>query len=283
MIKILIVTGLSGAGKSTCLKALEDFGYETIDNLPLNFLRSIILDRHETDKPVAIHLDTRTKFFSVQNLLKEYEDLKDQFQDQINLLFLRSSRDILARRYTETRHAHPMALGRPVLDGIDDEFIYLTPLLDIADQVIDTSDLSVHDLKRTLKGHYFPEKGKGLYVHFVSFSYKKGIPRTADLVFDMRFLTNPHYNEKLRPLTGKDRAVQEYIEQDPDFETFQQELKNILSLLLPRYEQEGKSYLTIAIGCSGGKHRSVYLAISLYQWLQTLSYNCGLQHREIGD
>lgn len=283
MAKILIVTGFSGAGKSTSMKALEDFGYETIDNLPLNYLNLIIEDREQNAKPLAIHIDTRTRLFSPQKLVLAIEELREKFDDKIQCLFLRCNRDVIARRYTETRHTHPMALGRPIIDGIDEDLNKLKTLIDCADLVVDTTDMTVHDLKRTLKHYYLPPHDKGVFINIISFSYKKGIPRTADLVFDMRFLKNPHYDEELRPLTGKNAAIQDYIRSDEGFQEFEKSLKSLLAFLLPRYEQEGKSYLTIAIGCSGGKHRSVFLAELIYHWLKDQSFNSGIQHREIGD
>jgi len=277
MQKVIVVTGLSGAGMTTSLKILEDMGYETIDGVPLSLLGQLV------GKPeaLAIGVDIRTRGFGVSPLLEELDSLKECDDLDLSLLFLDCANDVIERRYVETRHRHPLADDRPVADGIRHERQILAPLQDRADIVVDTSELAIKDCKRILHGYYALNSDNPLSVFVTSFSYKKGIPREADLVFDVRFLRNPHYDLALRSLTGLDADVGAYVEQDDAFNGFWGNLTNLIQPLLPRYSAEGKSYLTIAIGCTGGQHRSVYLAEKLWKWLQKNGENVQLQHREL--
>ncbi len=277
MQKVLVVTGLSGAGMTTSLKILEDMGYETIDGVPLSLLGQLV----GKDSPLAIGVDIRTRGFGVSSLLEELDHLKAQDGLDLSLLFLDCDNAVIERRYVETRHRHPLADDRPVADGIRHERQILAPLRERADLVIDTTEMAIKDCKRILQGQYALSDEKPLSVFVTSFSYKKGIPREADLVFDVRFLRNPFYDVALRPLTGQDDQVGAYIEQDDGFADFLINLKNLIHPLLPRYSAEGKSYLTIAIGCTGGQHRSVYVARKLCLWLQESGENAQLQHREL--
>jgi UPF0042 nucleotide-binding protein len=279
--RIVLITGVSGAGMSTALKSLEDLGHEAVDNLPLALLDPLIDQGYQQGRPIAVGIDSRTRDFSPSMLLEHLDALRARPDLDIRLLFIFCDDEVLQRRFTETRRRHPLAIDRPVSDGIRRDKAVLSPLRDQADLMIDTSLLNIHDLRRLLAGHFAPGPSPSLFVFVTSFSFRRGLPREADLVFDVRFLDNPHWNPELRPYTGLDRPVQQAIEMDPDFQPFLDRLTGLLAPLLPRYNQEGKSYLTIAVGCSGGKHRSVYTTERLAEWLRTLDYSVGIHHRDI--
>jgi RNase adapter protein RapZ len=277
--RLLVVTGMSGAGRSTALKAFEDMGYEAVDNLPLSLLPNLL--SAPAPPPLAIGVDVRTRDFGVNALLATLDSLVSEHDLELKIVFLDCEDDRLVRRYTETRRRHPLAGDRPVLDGIHLERQRVWPLRDRADLVIDTTTLNPGDLKRLLQGHFALGAAPGITIFVTSFSYRHGLPRDADLVFDVRFLRNPHYVAGLRPLTGRDAAVGAFIEADADFAPFFKRLCLLLAPLLPRYEREGKSYLTIAIGCTGGRHRSVYLAERLAAWLSEQGRPVGVNHRDL--
>ena len=278
--RLLVVTGMSGAGRSTALKALEDLGYEAVDNLPLSLLPSLV-GPQATRTPLAVGVDVRTRDFAVPALLAATDRLVAEHNLDLRVLFLDCDDDRLERRYTETRRRHPLAAERPVADGIRLERQRLAPLRDRADIVIDTSALTPADLKRLLHGHFALDTAPGITVFVTSFSYRHGLPRDADLVLDVRFLRNPHYVSTLRPLSGRDEPVGAFIAADPDFAPLFNQFCTWLAQLLPRYEREGKSYLTIAIGCTGGRHRSVYVAERLAAWFSSQGRPVGLAHRDI--
>lgn len=285
--KVLLVTGMSGAGKTSALKVLEDLGYEAVDNLPLSLLESLVFPRQrslETEgllRPIAIGIDIRTRDFGSETFSQELDRLLSADEIEVRVLFLDSDNDELRRRYAETRHRHPLAMDRPVEDGIVHERRLMTPICDRADVVIDTGGLSLGDLKRMLDGHFGLKDRPGLSVFVTSFSFRRGVPREADLVFDVRFLANPHYDSNLRPLTGRDPRVGEFVSRDPGFTDFFGNLCRLLAPLLPRYAEEGKSYLTIAVGCTGGRHRSVFVAEKLAGWLESQGLKINLFHREL--
>jgi UPF0042 nucleotide-binding protein len=279
--RVVLITGLSGAGMTTALKSLEDLGHEAVDNLPLALVSPLIDQKAGPGRPVAISIDSRTRDFSAEALADHLAALKARPELDVRLLFIDCDPDVLQRRFTETRRRHPLAIDRPVADGISRELQLLAPLRDLADVVIDTSLLTIHELRRLVSAQFALNAEPGLYVFVTSFAFRRGLPREADLVFDVRFLDNPHWDPELRPLTGLDRPVQEAIARDPDFDRFFDGLTGLLGPLLPRYNQEGKSYLTVAVGCSGGKHRSVYVAERLAGWLQSQGYRVGLRHRDI--
>jgi RNase adaptor protein for sRNA GlmZ degradation len=279
-LRVVLVTGLSGAGRATALKGLEDLGYEAIDNLPLNLLEAIVVVG-TLSRPIAVGVDTRTRDFAAEPVLDQLEVLAADEQLDLTLLFLDCDDDALKRRFTETRRRHPLAKGRPVADGIAVERRLVKPLRDRADLVIDTSKLSPWELRHVLSGHLKPFGSQGMSIFVTSFSYREGLPREADLVFDMRFLANPHYEPNLRPLTGRDQAVVDYIAADPHFAPFFTHLTAMLESLLPRYAAEGRSYLTIAIGCTGGRHRSVMTAEKLAAWLASKEHRINLNHRDV--
>ena len=269
----IIVTGLSGAGMSSALKSLEDIGYEVLDNFPISLIDDLL--EGSSDKPIAIGIDSRTRNFSPAKLKKAVKTYSAK------LIFVTCKLSVLQKRFTETRRKHPLAQDRPISDGINKEITLLKPLKEKADLMIDTSDLSTHDLRRMIEGHFTRDDNRKLAVTLISFGFKNGIPREADIVMDVRFLKNPHWNRKLKPLTGKNKSVGAYIAQDEEFEPFMTNLKNLLEPLLPRYTHEGKSYLTIAIGCTGGKHRSVYVVEKLSKWLKKSGTKTHITHRDM--
>ena len=280
---VVLVTGLSGAGRTTALKMLEDLSYEAVDNLPLSLLTALLnAEASNSDwQPLAIGVDIRTRDFGVDVFSTELDRLTADHDIDVQMLFLDCEDATLLRRYTETRRRHPLALDRPVPDGIRLERAMLAPLRARADTVIDTSQKTLWTLKERITEQFGLDRGPGLGVNVTSFSYRRGIPREADLVFDVRFLTNPHYEETLRPLTGQDSRVSVYIAADPDFDVFLESLTGMLGILLPRYEAEGKSYLTVAVGCTGGRHRSVYTAERLAEWLENQGRRYFLRHRDM--
>lgn len=285
---VLVITGLSGAGKSSALKALEDIGYEAVDNLPLVLLPKLIAviddnPEHQPSHALAVGIDTRTRAFRADRFDAELQRLRAREDLALTLVFLDCSNDVLVKRFTETRRRHPMAVDRPVIDGITRERLAMETVRARADYVFDTSDLSVHELKRAVT-HAFGAPAATqdrLVITIASFAYPRGLPRDADLVFDVRFLHNPHYVSALRPLTGRDEAVAQYIEKDPAFAPFYDKLQDLVTSLLPHYKREGKAYLTIAFGCTGGKHRSVLLAERLASTLRAQGYRVNVLHREL--
>ncbi|MFA4994759.1 MAG: RNase adapter RapZ [Bdellovibrionales bacterium] len=279
--RVVLVSGMSGAGMSSALNIFEDLGYEAVDNLRLGLVPALIDDATTVKRPLAVAIDTRNTGFSVDDLLRADHTLASRPDLQVSLLFMDCSNETLQQRFTETRRRHPLATGRPLIDGISAERELLARLKNEADLVIDTSETSVHDLRRLITGHFKPERSPELTLYVMSFSYRQGVPREADLVFDARFLANPHWAPALRPLTGHEEAVADYIRRDPDFAAFMKHLADLLLPLLPRYQQEGKSYLTIAVGCSGGRHRSVMIAEELAKLLSSNDYAVNIGHRDL--
>ena len=275
---LVLVTGMSGAGRSTALSILEDIGYESIDNLPLDLLQPLI---SAGNRSVALGVDIRTRGFAVAPLLEHLDrDLSGTGMSH-TLLFLDCEDAVLGRRYTETRRRHPLGRHRPIIDGIAAERSLLSPLRARADLVIDTSALTPAELRQVLAGHFRRQDVDGMTVCVTSFAFRNGLPREADLVFDMRFLRNPHYEPNLRPLTGRDEAVDRYIAADPRLKPFFNRLTDLVALLLPEYRREGKNYLTIALGCTGGRHRSVATAERLAAWFEARDEPVTLLHREL--
>jgi len=278
--RLLVVTGMSGAGRSTALKALEDMGYEAVDNLPLSLVPGLMSHRPRL-APLALGADVRTRDFGATELAETIDRLEREGGARPRLVFLDCEDDQLVQRFTETRRRHPLAADRPVIDGIRLERRYLWPLRERADLVIDTGPLSPSELKRVLHEHFALDRSPGVALSVLSFSYRHGLPRDADVVLDARFLRNPHYIPALKPKTGLDPEVGRYIAEDEDFSDFLEQLTVLIGGLLPRFEREGKSYLTIAIGCTGGRHRSVYLAERLTAWLREQGRAVSLRHREL--
>lgn len=280
--RIVVLTGLSGAGKSHALKSLEDMGYEAIDNIPLNMLGLVARQVRGQDVPrhIVLGVDARSRDFAPERLLAALKNWKRAGKHKVDLIFLECDDDVLQRRFTETRRKHPLALDRPIEDGISLERELLAPVREVADAVVDTTHFSVHDLKRYIRGH-FAEEASELSLFVTSFSFREGVPRDADMVIDVRFLSNPHYVDELRPLNGKDAPVAEYVAKDKDFAPFFERFTQLLLPLLPRYKEEGKSYFTVAVGCTGGKHRSVFVAEKLAGFLSDQGYKMGVRHRDL--
>lgn len=280
---IVFVTGLSGAGMSSALKILEDLGYEVFDNFPLSLVESLLSQEGHRDSSVAFGLDTRGRGFDPETVLRTIETLREDPVNDVMLLFMSCGNMILQKRYSETRRGHPLAKDRPVLDGIRQERSWLKHLMDSADLLIDTSELSIHDLRRLIESSVHPDSTRRkLTLTVMSFGFKNGLPREADMVLDVRFLANPHWDSDLRPLSGEDKAVQDYITADEDFNAFLNHTEAMLQLLLPRYAEEGKFYFTLATGCTGGRHRSVYVARRLSETLKSWGYTVALRHRDLG-
>jgi UPF0042 nucleotide-binding protein len=283
--QIVFVSGLSGAGMSSVLKNLEDFDFEVFDNMPL-FLIDSLLTTNQQDidpqKSLAFGLDSRTRGFSPPDILAKIEYLKKQKEYDVSLCFITCANDIIHQRYSLTRRPHPIAREQTIAQGIAIEREWLAPLQEAADLSIDTTDMSVHDLKRLLGSRYYhPEAGNKVYVTLMSFGFKKGTPREADMMLDVRFLQNPHWDKKLRPLTGRDKGVQNFIRGDESFDGFVEKVGDMLSIVLPRYEVEGKSYFTLALGCTGGRHRSVFLAEYFADYIKGLNFSVNIRHRDL--
>ncbi|MBT3917262.1 MAG: RNase adapter RapZ [Rhodospirillaceae bacterium] len=286
-VQAVIVTGMSGAGKSSALKALEDLNFEAVDNVPLSLLEAIITGGHSQlsapgfERPVAVGVDIRTRDFGVDEFLNRLDQITNSFDIQAQILFIDCDDEVLLRRYEETRHRHPMAMDRPVADGIQRERKLVSPLRQRADLVIDTTGIGPGELKTILQAQFAEDAKHELTVFVTSFSYRHGLPREADLVFDARFLRNPHYESELRELSGRDEAVGAYVKADEAYDPFFDNLTQMLKPLMPRFEAEGKSYLTIAVGCTGGRHRSVFVAEQLAKWFDKAGLQAQLNHRDL--
>jgi UPF0042 nucleotide-binding protein len=283
---ILLVTGMSGAGKSTVLRTLEDLGWEVVDNLPLPLLGRLLATAEPTaidrpSRPLALGIGAQTRDFDPADIVKRIKDLRTDQGDDIGVLFLDCSGGELERRYSETRRRHPLALDRPASDGIARERELLAPLRLWANRLIDTTDLSANELAQRVR-LTFVRDGLGMpTLAITSFGFARGLPRDADLVLDMRFLRNPHWDEKLRPGTGLDADVGAYIAGDPAYDEAMAAIEHLVLLLLPRYRAEGKSYVTIAFGCTGGRHRSVHVAERVASRLHTAGFSPTVTHRDL--
>jgi UPF0042 nucleotide-binding protein len=281
--QVVILTGVSGSGKSTALRALEDAGFYCIDNLPIVFLDKLLeLSGHTAGEisRIALVVDARESRFlgEAPRIIDEVRKLGNDVQ----VLFLDASDESLVRRYSETRRRHPLAgEGGTVPDGIAAERLALAGLRAIADEVVDTTTLNVHELKRLVARRFAAADGARLGVTLVSFGFRFGIPAHADLVLDVRFLPNPFFVPELKPHPGTDPRVAGFVLGQPDAKAFLDRLGELLGFLLPRYRTEGKSYLTIAIGCTGGRHRSVALAAALAQRLEAAGQPVRLWHRDV--
>ena len=267
--RILLVTGLSGAGKSSILRILEDLDHEVIDNPPLGMLDDIVA---RAERPVAIGVDSRTRGFDASSVLDAVARLRVNPHLRVELIYATADENVLLRRYTATRRRHPLALHGSIKEGIEAETALTAPLRAAADLVIDTTDMPPPELRQFVESRFSPWEGhgsEGLTVALMSFAYPQGLPREADIVLDARFLRNPHYDPALAPRTGLEQDVADYVAADPDYLPFLEQIHGILRLVLPRFVQEGKKYATIAIGCSGGRHRSVTLIEALARLLCT--------------
>lgn len=280
--RVLIVTGMSGAGKSTALEVLEDLGWETIDNAPVRLLEGLLTTGPAPDTPLAIGIDSRTRGFDPAAILKLLDRLLAKGQSSASILFLDASSGAIERRYNETRRPHPLARGRPVADGIRAERELLEPLRARAEMVVDTSGFATNQLQQVIRNQFGDAAHQGMTLTVASFGFARGMPPLADLVFDMRFLDNPHWDPVLRPQTGLDEAVGDHIAGDPAFAPAFTRIRDLILELLPHYSDQGRAYLTIAFGCTGGRHRSVYSAEKLASELRAAGYEPTVIHRNLG-
>lgn len=278
---IVLVTGPAGAGRQTALHALEDFGYEAIDNLPLRLVDPL-LATPGTDLGVALGLDPRGRDFSARNVSALLDTLiAESDGPAVQLVYLDCANETLIKRFSETRRRHPLADSGSVEAAISDEKTILAPLRGRADVLVDTTDLSVHDLRARLAEEFSPGAQTTLDVTVQSFSYKRGLPPGSDLVFDCRFLRNPYWEPALRDLSGLDPSVQDYVSDDARFSDFAHKTIDLVQMLLPAYSQEGKSHLTVAFGCTGGRHRSVTLAERCAAALADSGWQVSIKHRDL--
>lgn len=285
--RILLVTGLLGAGKTTALRVLEDLGWEAIDNFPIRLLDRLIdkttpIASPDLRPPLAIGFDARTLGFNPRDIIERVKKLGQRDDLEITTLFLDCSGRELERRYNETRRRHPLAADMPVGSGIQAERELLEPLRRWADSVIDTTAYAANELQQVIRERFTPTAGLATTVTVSSFGFSRGMPPVADLVFDMRFLDNPHWIDALRPLTGQDAAVGEHIRRDPAFAEAYAKIHDLILFLLPRYEAQGKAYVHIAFGCTGGRHRSVFVAEQIAASLRTAGFSPTLLHRNLG-
>lgn len=282
--RILLVTGLSGAGKSTALRTLEDLGWEVVDNLPLSLLHHLLstpLPKGAARRrPLAIGIDSRTRDFDAQRIVQQIKTLVGDHRIPIETLFFDCAGGELLRRYSETRRRHPLALDRPAIDGIAAERDLMDPLRRWSDHIIDTTDTDSHALQQQIRER-FGTADNAPTLHVMSFGFARGLPRNADNVFDMRFLRNPHWDDQLRPLTGVDAPVGAYIAGDPAYEDAVARIEELLLILLPRYRAEGKSYVSVAFGCTGGRHRSVHVAERVAARLRAAGFSPTVEHRDL--
>ena len=275
---LVVVTGPSGAGRSLAINALEDLGFESIDNMPMSLIPRLV-EGPPLTRPIALGVDTRTRDFSAEGLLSLVEALRKQ--TEVELLFIDCDTNTLVRRYSETRRRHPLAPDQPPLTGILREEALLDPLRKRADVLVDTSGLTPHQLRDQLVATYSHDRGAPMAVSVQSFSYKRGLPRGADMVFDCRFLRNPHWQPDLRPMDGRNPKVADFVHADPRFGPFNARVNDLVLSLLEGFVAEGKSSLTIAFGCTGGQHRSVVMAENLSKTLAEAGWQVSKRHREI--
>jgi UPF0042 nucleotide-binding protein len=274
---ILLITGPAGAGRSTAIHILEDMGYEAIDNLPMHLLPRL-LSGGPVERPLAIGIDTRTRGFDPTAILGI---LDSDVRTPPTLVFLDCNEETLLRRFTETRRRHPAAPDEAPIVGIRYEIDLLQGLRERADILIETTDFSPHDLKAEMGQIFDYDQSHSLAISVQSFSYKRGTPRGVDMIIDCRFLQNPHWQEDLRALSGKDAPVANFVKADPLYDAFFEQLCGMCRLLLPAYRKEGKAYFSIGLGCSGGKHRSVCVTESLAKLLADDGWQVSIRHREL--
>ncbi len=276
-----MMSGPAGSGRSTAIGALEDLGFEAIDNLPISFL-SRLFAGGPVARPVVIGIDPRNRDFSADRMLAALGEVEAAAGRAPVLVYLDCDATTLLRRYSETRRRHPMSPSGSPIDGIEREMAVLAPLRARADVLIDTSAMTPHDLRAEMSRQFGEEEARGgLAVTLQSFSYKRGVPRGADMVIDVRFLRNPHWDPALRPRDGRDPAVRAFVETDPAYVPFYERLAELVKFLLPAYRAEGKSYFGLGLGCTGGKHRSVVLVEALAKTLAADGWQVSIRHRDL--
>lgn len=283
IVKVIVLSGLSGAGKTVALRALEDIDYFCIDNLPVTLMDSLLSSiRHENIKKIAIGIDIREKRF----LEKAYEILtylKGKYN--IEIIFLEAEKDVMIRRFKETRRPHPLMSGdfKNMEDAIDEERRLLFPIRDAADRIIDTSNYTPHQLRHLVMSDYGAlSKKEGMNISLISFGYKFGIPQNIDLLFDVRFLPNPYFIAELKDLRGKDKPVIDFVLGQKDTENFLKHMKDFLDFLIPRFIHEGKNYLVIGVGCTGGRHRSPVIIEEISKYIiERFGIESNIIHRDM--
>ncbi len=278
--KLVLVTGPSGAGRSTAINVLEDIGYEAIDNLPLSLVCRVA-DPKVMQKPLAIGLDSRNRDFSTQGVVDLISDLSKKEDIKTDILFLTCDLKVLLLRFSETRRRHPLAPAETPRVGIEREFDLLFPIQSLANVLIDTTELSPHELKNDLKRWFGFGEAHKLAITIHSFSYKRGIPRGVDTLIDCRFLNNPYWDTSLRSENGTNAAIQSFLQQDERFAEFFSKTLDLIKYLLPAYKTEGKSHLSIGFGCTGGQHRSVAVAELMRESLAQSAWQVSIRHREL--
>jgi UPF0042 nucleotide-binding protein len=278
--RVVLVTGPSGAGRSTAINVLEDLDYEVIDNIPLSILPKL-LEVSRFGRPLALGLDVRNRDFSANALIELIDQLGVNPSFDASVLYLDCAAEVLSRRYSETRRRHPLAPEETAQEGIAREQDLLIPIRARADILIDTSDMSPHELRDEIERWFSDDQHASMAISVQSFSYKRGMPRGLDMVFDVRFLANPYWDVSLRTLNGQDAAVQNYVMKDARYDSFFQKVLELTLLLLPAYREEGKRHLSIAFGCTGGQHRSVTLVENLSKALAKHDWQVSVRHREM--
>lgn len=278
---VVLVTGPSGAGRSTAINALEDLGFETIDNLPLSLIDRLLSSGSAVERSLALGIDARNRDFSTDAVVALIEDLTRRPDISADLLFLDATPAILLNRYSETRRRHPLAPEETPAAGIAREIELLRPVRDRAERLIDTSEMTPHDLRAEIAQLFDSRADYGLAVSVQSFSYKRGLPRGVDLVFDLRFLRNPHWEPSLRARDGRDVEVATFVMEDPRFAQFFRQLSELVIDHLPAYRAEGKAHLAVAMGCTGGQHRSVAVAEKLAATVAEAGWRVSVRHREL--
>ncbi|PYQ09717.1 MAG: RNase adapter RapZ [Acidobacteria bacterium] len=281
--RLLIITGLSGSGKTHVARALEDIGWFCVDNLPSALIPRFaeLIRGSEELRRSALVVDMREREF-LKQFPHVFRRLRGRGGLAVSVLFLEADEKVLVRRFSETRRPHPLAINQPAIEGIREEREALKPIRKMADLILDTSDYTVHQLREYIREHYdVRHEAAPLVLSVMSFGYKYGVPSEADLVFDVRFLPNPNFVRSLKALTGNDKAVIRYMRRQKDTGVFLDKMKSFLSYVVPRYIREGKSYLTIGIGCTGGRHRSVMIANALAEALGGQGYPVRVRHRDL--
>jgi len=278
--RLVLVTGPSGAGRSTAVNVLEDIGYETIDNLPLSLLPRL-LDGPPISHPLALGIDVRNRDFSTGALIEVIDRLTDTAGIEVEVFYLDCRPDVLERRYSETRRRHPLAPAESPEEGIKREIDLLRPIHARADILVDTSEMTPHELRAEVEKWFAPDTGQRLAISVHSFSYKRGLPRGVDMIFDCRFLRNPYWEPDLRGLNGKDAKVAHYVAEDARFQSFFDKVADLAQMLLPAYIDEGKAHLSIGFGCTGGQHRSVMVTERLAYALGEAGWQVSVRHREL--
>ena len=272
--ELILVIGQSGAGRTTAIHILDDQGFDTLDNVPIHLISQVASTNLE-DKPLAIGLDLRSKSFSLQKLMREINNWKTLSKSRVVILFLECRLEILIKRFSLSRRPHPVAGENNLELSIKKELKLIAPLREKADFVLDTSNISPNELRLKLKSIFSAANNRNIQIMVQSFSYSMGYPTEIDMIFDCRFLKNPNWVEGLKDLNGTDEAVKDYLNKDKSWATFKKNLFQMISTVIPAFEREGKSYLSIGLGCTGGQHRSVFVAEQLYNFL--LSKDCDVK------